>query len=338
MGQNIFSGAVTLSFFYISSPLLFPIAMGAILAVLFFPWLEQMKKRKIPAALGSAILTLGITVVLLLPSSFLIFFVAKAGFQQLQTWKATVGSSNGFIDSLMNMPLVHRFMVWLAVHFPVSMPELGDSFQELAASIGAKLTEFLGGIFTHLPGMVTGLLVIVVSVYFFLVDGPRLLQFIRRNSIFNPHQTEELTSSLYEMCRSVILASVVSGAAQAVLEVLACFFTGTPNVPLIGGLVFAGSFIPVVGSFPITLGVALHQFVEGNEAVGVTLGVMSLIIVGVDNTVRPMFLRGSANLHPLLAFVAAFGGLQTLGFFGVFLGPVIASLFVVTVRILTEKS
>jgi predicted PurR-regulated permease PerM len=36
----------------------------------------------------------------------------------------------------------------------------------------------------------------------------------------------------------------------------------------------------------------------------------------------------------LLAFVSAFGGLQTLGFSGVFIGPIIAAMFVVTAQIL----
>jgi predicted PurR-regulated permease PerM len=45
-------------------------------------------------------------------------------------------------------------------------------------------------------------------------------------------------------------------------------------------------------------------------------------------------LRGSTNLHPLVAFVAAFGGLQTFGFPGVFLGPIIAGLFITTVKVL----
>ena len=62
-----------------------------------------------------------------------------------------------------------------------------------------------------------------------------------------------------------------------------------------------------------------------------------MLIALVDSLVRPIFLRGSTNLHPLLAFVAAFGGLQVFGFMGVFLGPIIAGLFVAMVQVLKEE-
>jgi predicted PurR-regulated permease PerM len=81
----------------------------------------------------------------------------------------------------------------------------------------------------------------------------------------------------------------------------------------------------------------VEQLMEGNQIGGIALLVMVVVLMGLDNTVRPWFLRGAANLHPLLAFVAALGGLQTIGFLGVFLGPIVASLFVFTIRLLTHR-
>jgi predicted PurR-regulated permease PerM len=76
--------------------------------------------------------------------------------------------------------------------------------------------------------------------------------------------------------------------------------------------------------------------------VGIILLVFALLTTVVDNFVRPAVIRGSANLHPLIAFVAAFGGLTLLGFPGIFLGPILAGLAVEVLGILfpdpTEKS
>jgi predicted PurR-regulated permease PerM len=74
----------------------------------------------------------------------------------------------------------------------------------------------------------------------------------------------------------------------------------------------------------------------GHTAVGVVLLITAIVVSIVDNVVRPAFLKGTANLHPLLAFVAAFGGLQMIGFSGIFLGPIVAAVFVITVHILTS--
>ena len=43
----------------------------------------------------------------------------------------------------------------------------------------------------------------------------------------------------------------------------------------------------------------------------------------------PIVLKGGANLHPLIAIVALFGGLQVFGFAGVFIGPILAGMFFV---------
>jgi predicted PurR-regulated permease PerM len=137
------------------------------------------------------------------------------------------------------------------------------------------------------------------------------------------------------MCRSVILATVISGAAQAVIFVVACVACGVDNALLLGFLVLLASFVPLIGSAPITFGTAIHQFILGHQTVGILLVLVAIIVATVDNFIRPMVLKGAGNLHPLLAFIAAFGGLQTFGFLGVFLGPIIAGLFVVTVENLT---
>ena len=186
--------------------------------------------------------------------------------------------------------------------------------------------------------MLLGLLVMMVSIYFFMVDGRRLAILVRKSTVFTPKETDRLLKTLADTCRSVILAALVSGAAQAFMEVLGCLFSGTPNLLFIGFFVFLGSFIPVVGSSPVTLIVALQQFIEGRKAAGVILLITALLIVMIDNLIRPLFLKGSAHLHPLVAFIAAFGGLQTIGFLGVFLGPIIAALFVTTAEMFLQPS
>jgi predicted PurR-regulated permease PerM len=135
----------------------------------------------------------------------------------------------------------------------------------------------------------------------------------------------------------IILATVVSGAAQALLFSLACLFTGTPNVALIGLSVFVCSFLPLVGSLPATASVVIYMFAAGNTTETIVLGIVALLVTVIDNLIRPWVLKGAGGLHPLLAFIAIFGGLKTLGVPGIFMGPIIAGLFVVTFKILIEN-
>jgi predicted PurR-regulated permease PerM len=338
MGRKIFSFAVAAAFLYLVSPLLLPVIMGGILAILFFPWLERLERRKLSTPAASGILTMGITLVVLLPASVLTFLGAKAGLEQLRAFKDApkVEGSSWTEQILLSdnfRPFLERFSTW----FPNGMEELVQMIHDVSGSIGLKLGELLGMLVSQLPALTMAVVIIVVSVYFFLVDGRKLVYFVRRNSVWGPLQTDQILTTFENTCRSVLLASVVSGAVQSLLETIVCVAVGVPNPLLIGLLVFLGSFVPVVGSAPVTFGIAVYQFLMGHTAVGIILLVTAIVVSIVDNVVRPAFLKGSANLHPLLAFVAAFGGLQTLGFSGIFLGPIVAAVFVITIQILTTE-
>ncbi|MCC6278851.1 MAG: AI-2E family transporter [Oligoflexia bacterium] len=60
---------------------------------------------------------------------------------------------------------------------------------------------------------------------------------------------------------------------------------------------------------------------------------VSMTLVGVfisfsDNLIRPLVIKGRDNMHPFLALIAIFGGVKLFGFFGVFVGPIVAAMLV----------
>lgn len=59
------------------------------------------------------------------------------------------------------------------------------------------------------------------------------------------------------------------------------------------------------------------------------LAAWSLLVVStVDNFIRPYFISEGSKVHMLVAFIGGVGGLAAWGFLGLFLGPLIVTLFV----------
>jgi predicted PurR-regulated permease PerM len=342
LGRKVFAAIVALLFCYVSSPLWMPVTMGAVLATLFIPWLEHLEKRKFPTGIASLLLTLVITLFFVLPTSLITFIGTRETLTQLQAFRAnqlalpTQVESGGWAGAFVSLPKVHAILERITEWIPIQLQDVVNTAQDLTRSGVARLAELLGGVATQLPGVALAVAIMMVSVFFFLRDGRRLVLFVRHNSVFSVPQTNQLLRTLGGTCRSVILATVVSGAAQATMEFVMCAILQVPNAALIGILVFLGSFVPVVGSAPITLGVVLHQLIMDHTTNSIVLLITAIIVMLLDNFIRPIILHGTANLHPLLAFVAAFGGLQTMGFTGVFLGPIIAAMFVATIQVLTH--
>lgn len=60
-----------------------------------------------------------------------------------------------------------------------------------------------------------------------------------------------------------------------------------------------------------------------------------LTISTSDNIVRPLVMKEHSEMHPLLALVSVFGAVNLFGATGIFLGPVIAAVFVSFLRIVS---
>jgi predicted PurR-regulated permease PerM len=343
MLRNLFIGLLLVLFVWVCFPLITPVAMGGVFAILFFPWFEKLDERRVPSSLAAALITLSFTLLVLLPISILIVTAMKAGVEQFKVlqaqWQmipgagAASGSEGSWMSQLAHHPRVLGFVKQLSRFFPVRPEELISTTADALKVIGMKVGQWLGTAASRIPGMALALVVAIVSLYFFLVDGKRLALFVRRNSFFSPTQTAELMGNISTMARSVVLASVASGAAQSVLMTIGMLIAGTANLGMLAFLVFLGSFLPLVGSAPVTISIVLMTLFEGSTNAVLILGVFAVLTSVIDNVVRPWVLKGGANMHPLMAFVSAFGGLQLFGLSGLFLGPIVAGLFMAVLRL-----
>jgi predicted PurR-regulated permease PerM len=91
----------------------------------------------------------------------------------------------------------------------------------------------------------------------------------------------------------------------------------------------------VLGAPVVWLPLAAWFIYQQRYGAGVAMALIgALIVSNVDNLVRMLVLRGSAGLHPLLALVSVLGGIERMGVIGVFMGPVVAGVFVTLLRIL----
>jgi len=341
MAKKYFTLLITALFFYVVFPLFLPVVLAVVFAVLLHPWLGFLQKRKWNRWVASSFLTFSFTVMVLIPAAIIMILSAKAGLEQIGHLKGIeAGSSSvvgeSFLELLVEKPFVQKALNSVSSFFPVEPQELVSAARDLTASIGIKVADILGSLLTQLPALAIALAVVVVGLFFFLLDGHKLVNFVRNYSFFSKRQTETLLGAFAKMCRSVILAIVVSGAVQTLIFSVACLVTDTPNVTIIAFAVFLTSFIPVVGSLPATLTVVLYQVLIANYPVAIALFIVAIIVTVLDNFIRPLILKGAGDLHPLLAFISAFGGLELFGLAGVFLGPIIAGLFIVTIQIVVD--
>jgi predicted PurR-regulated permease PerM len=140
---------------------------------------------------------------------------------------------------------------------------------------------------------------------------------------------------------STFLAAVLQAGvfATALLTVDLIFRTGLGEwVGLLALVGAACAMVPFLGVTAVWLPLCVYWIVQGQYAAAASLAIFSAVVITqVDNLVRALVLRGSANLHPLLGIISIIGGIQFLGVAGVFVGPIVAAVLVAILRILRDE-
>jgi predicted PurR-regulated permease PerM len=208
-------------------------------------------------------------------------------------------------------------------------PILKDGIQQLSSwgtSTMLRLSrDFLGNIVTLLYHQI----IIFIAFYFLLRDGHVLLGYFKDIIPLLSVERDEFMHRADVVLRAVVFGVVVTAGVQGVLGALGWWFVGLSSPLLAGALMALLAMIPFVGTPTVWIPGSIYLFLIGNVKNGIILILWGLCVVStVDNFLRPYFISEKAKMSTLLIFFGAFGGLAAWGFIGLFVGPLILSLFV----------
>lgn len=136
---------------------------------------------------------------------------------------------------------------------------------------------------------------------------------------------EELVVLAGRSVRGVALGVVVTALIQTVLSGIMLFATGVPGVGLLSGIVLV-LCLAQLGPLLVLAASVGWLYWTGHPTAGTVLLVASLIIVTLDNFLRPVLIKRGANLPLLLVFAGVIGGMLSFGVLGIFVGPVILAV------------
>ena len=198
---------------------------------------------------------------------------------------------------------------------------------EQRSAILAKVQEIAGplvlGTGQFLGSMLIGLGVMIISLYYFLADGPAMVRTLMRLSPLDDRYEEQLLTEFATVSRAVVVATLLSAFAQGLLASIGYYFAGFESVFLLTVLTMFLAMVPFVGAAGVWGGCALWlYFYDARTGAAIALAVYGAVVVSmIDNVVKPMVLHGQSSLHPLLALLSVLGGVKAMGPIGIFIGP-----------------
>jgi len=209
--------------------------------------------------------------------------------------------------------------------------DLRDWGERLLAPAAVRIFPFLGK-------AVFGGLIVIASLYYFLADGPAMLEAMLRLSPLNSVYVKELLAEFGKISRAVVVATLLSALTQGILAGIGFKIAGVEAVFLLTVLTMVGAMVPFVGAAAIWIPTSLWLFLDGHPAAAGGLALYGLLIVSTsDNIIKPLVLHGQSNLHPLLALLSVLGGVAALGPIGIFVGPMAVVFLQVVLQMLNAE-
>lgn len=191
----------------------------------------------------------------------------------------------------------------------------------------------------HVGRLVFGSVIVVVALYFFLLDGPAMVEAFMQISPMDRRHEAELIAQFDRTSRAVVVASLAAAIVQGLLAGIGFYFAGVQSVFLLTMLTILLSMVPFLGAASVWVPVVLYVgFLENHPATAFFLFLYSALVVSMsDNVIKPYILHGQSNLHPLLALLSVLGGVAALGPIGIMLGPMLVVFLQTILKMLKQE-
>lgn len=290
-----------------------PLTIALILACAFAPVMGWMRRRGIPALLAT-VLTLLAIVVLLTGIGWLIVWAVRDQWDELSAQAVEgVQAVIAWVQTLPFAPTPEELDEWLASALDfVTSAQFGSG---ALAGVGA------------VANFVTGFVLMVTILFFFLKDGPQMWEFLLR-----PFRGEHYVRARRIGDKTVgVLGSYVRGTALVALVDAVGILIGLLilQVPLaipLSVLVLLLAFIPIVGAVLAGIVAALVALVANGWVNALfVVGVVVLVNQLEGNFLQPFLMGRSMKLHAFVILVALTIGTVLGGIVGAVLAVPIAA-------------
>ncbi len=201
-----------------------------------------------------------------------------------------------------------------------------------------RLLSLTGATGSFIAKLIFGTVIMIVTVFFFLVDGPAMLRSIMHLSPLDDTYEQELLLEFDRISRAVVMATILSAVAQGLTAGIGFYFAGMEYLALLVMLTTTFAMVPFVGPAIIWIPVCVYLAMNDHMWTAGLLAAWGVLVVGtIDNVVKAVVLHGQSQLHPLLALLSVLGGVQSLGPIGIVVGPMVVAMLQTLLSILQRE-
>ena len=319
---------ISLLFFRMIQPFVTALLLAGIFAGLSHPVYRRLLARFNDRAAIASGLTLLLFVVLLL-GPLAVFLTVVAGqavhvSESVGPWVMQVqeqlNEPGGFDRLIESLPFADAIRPYQAT--------LTERVGSVAGSIGTFVVGQLAALTRGTVTFVFLLFVMLYAMFFFMRDGEKLIQRLLYYLPLSTVDERRLLGKFISVSRAMVKGTFLIGIVQGALAGLAFWIAGIPSVAFWSTIMAVLSIIPGIGAALVWLPAGIYLISVGQTGGGVGVIIWCALVVGtVDNLMRPWLVGRDTQMPDLMILLGTLGGLAVFGAAGVFVGPIVAALF-----------
>ena len=320
------TAGISILFFQMTAKFLMAIFLAGIFTALVHPLYRRLvawfRGREALAALTTIVLIVALGVAPL--SAFLGVVTAQAvkiGQQATPAMQKSFANPAFLAEHLGALPYYEQLRPY--------HQQIVEKAEQLVGVVSATILNYLQSATLATVHFVVMLLVMLYAMFFFLMDGEKLLVKILYYLPLEDRDEQRMIDRFTSVSRATLKGSAVIGILQGGVAGMAFAAAGIEGAAFWGTVMTLMSVLPGIGTAIVWLPASVILALQGQywTALGLLL-FCGIVVSGIDSILRPRMVGKDTKLHELMIFLSTIGGITFFGILGFIIGPIIAALFV----------
>ncbi|SES08761.1 sporulation integral membrane protein YtvI [Salisediminibacterium halotolerans] len=320
----------------------YPFWISAALVAMFYPLITFLRnKLRFPNMLA-VILTLlfGLSIVggALTGIVFLIIFGVQRIARYFPDWiRSTAEDVQDFFNESI-FPLWQSLSGMMETLTPQQqatlqngIEQLGSQLAEVSTDYGQRLADGLTQVIIFVPTMLLIMLFVIIGFYFIGKDWSVMTSRVYRAT---PAAIVKKARAFKKMFKyrvfGFLRAQVFLMFIAAIIVLIGLLILQVENAVTIAIIVGVAEILPYLGSGTILIPWFIYMMLIGDLGLGIGLAIVYGVTVAIRQAIEPKVLSSSMNLNTLAVLISLFAGFQIFGVVGVFIGPFILVVLVIS--------